>query len=142
MKTKYDLSRSCVASAYLMAAILCLPAMRSAAPAPGLQLAAGAEAGMPFESCRGAQVLGREGQPLGDIHDFLVDEHSGQLAFAVVSTGGFLGIGDTLRLIPAAAITPGDDGSEFRVQLDREAALVVIFTRVACSTPGVRDGLA
>jgi sporulation protein YlmC with PRC-barrel domain len=55
----------------------------------------------------GRAVNGSNGEKLGDISDFVIDSQSGRIAYAVVSSGGVLGIGDTLRLVPAAALTPG-----------------------------------
>jgi len=44
----------------------------------------------------GFKVTNREGQDLGKVEDFVVDLDEGRLAFAVISFGGFLGVGDRL----------------------------------------------
>lgn len=55
----------------------------------------------------GRAVNGSNGEKLGDISDFVIDSQSGRIPYVVVSSGGVLGIGDTLRLVPAASLTPG-----------------------------------
>jgi len=54
----------------------------------------------------GRAVNSSSGEKLGDIHDFVIDSQSGRIAYAVVSSGGVLGIGDTLRLVPVSALKP------------------------------------
>lgn len=44
------------------------------------------------------------GDKLGEVKELAVDPHNARIAFAVVSTGGFLGIGDTLHAIPWEAV--------------------------------------
>jgi sporulation protein YlmC with PRC-barrel domain len=52
----------------------------------------------------GTPVLGSSGENLGKISDLLVDAASGQIVYVLVSTGGVLGIGDTLRAVPIGAL--------------------------------------
>lgn len=42
---------------------------------------------------------------------------SGRIAYAVLSSGGFLGMGDTLRAIPWSALTLDTDQKVFRVDM-------------------------
>ena len=51
-----------------------------------------------------AQVRGNNGENLGNVKDFLVDPSDGTIRFAVVSSGGWMGVGDTLRLVPFTAL--------------------------------------
>ena len=43
----------------------------------------------------GTAVYNRQGERLGSVYNFMVDKMSGQVAYAVISFGGFLGIGDS-----------------------------------------------
>ncbi|QYM79918.1 PRC-barrel domain-containing protein [Horticoccus luteus] len=54
----------------------------------------------------GRAVVGSDGEKLGDINDFVINPDNGRIEYVVVSSGGVLGIGDTLHLVPAAALTP------------------------------------
>ena len=40
----------------------------------------------------GTAVYNRTGEHLGEVYNFMVDKYSGQVAYAVMSFGGFLGI--------------------------------------------------
>lgn len=61
----------------------------------------------------GSDVRNTRGERIGDIEDLILDRN-GNVSHAVVSTGGFLGIGDRLHAVPWALIqTP--PGRDFRV---------------------------
>ena len=48
----------------------------------------------------GDKVTNRDGQDLGKIDEVMIDVASGRVAYAVLSFGGFLGLGDKLFAIP------------------------------------------
>ena len=47
------------------------------------------------DKVEGTAVYNRQGERLGSIYNFMVDKRSGQVEYAVLSFGGFLGIGDS-----------------------------------------------
>ena len=53
----------------------------------------------------GNKVLSSDGEDIGKIKDIMLDVGSGRVAYAVLSSGGFLGIGDKLLAIPWHALT-------------------------------------
>jgi sporulation protein YlmC with PRC-barrel domain len=52
----------------------------------------------------GNDVYNRDGESLGDIKEFMIDMASGKVAYAVLSFGGLLGMGDKLFAVPWAAL--------------------------------------
>jgi sporulation protein YlmC with PRC-barrel domain len=58
----------------------------------------------------GSEVRNKTGEKIGDIRDLMVDDH-GTIRLAIVSTGGFLGVGDRLHAVPWDVLTlgPKDD---------------------------------
>ena len=52
----------------------------------------------------GTNVYNTEGQHLGAVHDIMLDKLSGKIAYAFMSFGGFLGIGERYHAIPWAAL--------------------------------------
>ncbi len=58
----------------------------------------------------GSEVRTRSGEKIGDIRDLVTDDH-GTIRLAIVSTGGFLGVGDRLHAVPWDVLTlgPKDD---------------------------------
>jgi sporulation protein YlmC with PRC-barrel domain len=58
----------------------------------------------------GSDVRNKSGEKIGDIRDLMVDA-SGTIKVAIVSTGGFLGVGDQLHAVPWDLLTlgPKDD---------------------------------
>jgi sporulation protein YlmC with PRC-barrel domain len=58
----------------------------------------------------GSDVRNKSGEKIGDIRDLVLDDH-GTIQLAIVSTGGYLGIGDRLHAVPWDVLTlgPKDD---------------------------------
>ena len=58
----------------------------------------------------GSDVRNKSGDKIGDIRDLMVDG-TGTIKLAIVSTGGFLGVGDQLHAVPWDLLTlgPKDD---------------------------------
>ena len=53
----------------------------------------------------GTAVYNRTGKHLGEVYNFMVDKYSGQVAYAVMSFGGFLGIGEKYHPLPWKVLT-------------------------------------
>ncbi len=68
----------------------------------------------------GAAVFNTAGERLGAVQDVMIDKRSGQVAYAVLSFGGFLGIGDRHHPLPWAALTYDTALGGYVVRLDRE----------------------
>lgn len=67
----------------------------------------------------GTDVRNRRGEKIGDVKDIVLDD-KGAIAYAVISTGGFLGIGDRLHAVPWSALgTRGD--KDFLLDMDKTA---------------------
>ena len=58
------------------------------------------------------KVVNTEGEQLGNIKDLMIDLDDTQIAYAVLSFGGFLGLGDKLFAIPLEALTFGSRSTE------------------------------
>ena len=54
----------------------------------------------------GSEVRDRAGERIGDIRDLVLDDR-GTIRLAIVSTGGFLGVGDRLHAVPWEVLAPG-----------------------------------
>jgi sporulation protein YlmC with PRC-barrel domain len=68
----------------------------------------------------GDKVLSSEGDDLGKVKDIMLDVRSGRIAYAVLSSGGFLGIGDKLLAIPWHALTLDTEHKCLRVEMSSE----------------------
>jgi hypothetical protein len=67
----------------------------------------------------GTSVYNRQGEHLGEVYNFMVDKYSGKVAYAVMSFGGFLGIGESYHPLPWKALTYDTRMGGFVVDLDR-----------------------
>ena len=57
-------------------------------------------------SIDGNDIRNRQGEDLGKVKDLMIDLSDGSVSYAVVSYGGFLGMGDKLFAVPFEALHP------------------------------------
>jgi PRC-barrel domain len=57
------------------------------------------------DKVEGTAVYNRNGDKLGSIYNFMVNKRSGQVAYAVLSFGGFLGMGSNYHPLPWNELT-------------------------------------
>lgn len=75
---------------------------------------------MTASKLKGDKVVNEEGDDLGKITDIMLDVPKGRVAYAVLSFGGFLGMGDKLFAVPWNALTLDADEKCFVLNVDRE----------------------
>jgi len=66
------------------------------------------------------EVVNAEGEKLGSIEDIMLDVSSGRIAYAVISSGGFLGVGDKYFAVPWNALTLDVDRECFMLDIDKD----------------------
>ena len=65
-------------------------------------------------------VFNRMDEKVGSIKEIMIDVPSGRVAYAVLSVGGFLGIGERLFAIPWEALTLDEDRKCFVFDVDKQ----------------------
>lgn len=60
---------------------------------------------MATDTLEGDRVLTTDDEDVGHVKDVMLDVRSGRIAYAVLASGGILGVGQTLRAIPWNALT-------------------------------------
>ncbi|HET9212620.1 MAG TPA: PRC-barrel domain-containing protein [Thermoanaerobaculia bacterium] len=68
----------------------------------------------------GDSVTNRSGEDLGKIEELMIDLGRGSVAYAVLSFGGVLGMGDKLFAIPFQALKLDADHECFVLDVDKE----------------------
>ena len=68
----------------------------------------------------GTAVYNRNGDNLGSIYGLMIDKFSGRVAYAVMSFGGFLGIGERYHPLPWATLTYDTSRGGYVVDLSRD----------------------
>jgi len=71
------------------------------------------------DKVEGTAVYNRAGDRLGSIENVMLDKLSGKVAYAVMSFGGFLGIGESYHPLPWRALDYDTRQEGFVVDLDR-----------------------
>ena len=72
------------------------------------------------DKVEGTAVYDRQGNRLGSVYTVMIDKFSGQVAYAVMSFGGFLGIGERYHPLPWETLTYDTGQGGYVVDLSRE----------------------
>ena len=67
----------------------------------------------------GTNVYNRAGEKLGSVYDVMIDKRSGNTEYAIMSFGGFLGIGDSYHPLPWRSLTYDESQGGYVVDIDR-----------------------
>jgi sporulation protein YlmC with PRC-barrel domain len=68
----------------------------------------------------GEDVRNTKDEKLGDIKEIMIDVPTGRVAYAVLSVGGVLGLGDKLFAIPWSALELDTENKCFRMEAEKE----------------------
>jgi sporulation protein YlmC with PRC-barrel domain len=68
----------------------------------------------------GTEVYNTKGDHLGEVEDVIIDKQSGKVAYAVMSFGGFLGIGEKYHPIPWSMLKYDTSKGGYVVPLDKK----------------------
>ena len=68
----------------------------------------------------GNDVCNPEYEPLGNVKEIMLDMRSGQIAYAVLSFGGFLGMGEKLFAVPWSALVLDTKNKRFVLDVDKD----------------------
>ena len=69
---------------------------------------------------KGDKVVNKQGEDLGKIEELMIDLDRGRIAYAVLSFGGFLGMGDKLFAIPWQAFRVNTADKRLVLNADKE----------------------
>src|ERR1700683_5293571 len=67
----------------------------------------------------GTSVYNRQGENLGSVYGLMLNKLNGQVAYAIMSFGGFLGIGESYHPLPWKMLTYDTRRGGYGVDLDR-----------------------
>ena len=73
-----------------------------------------------YEDIIGKEVISYQGQSLGEIKELMIDAAAGRVTYAVLSFGGFLGLGDKLFAVPWVSLSYDRDRDAFMIKADKE----------------------
>ncbi len=68
----------------------------------------------------GNDVFNRDSEDLGDIKEIMIDMRTGRVSYAVMSFGGFMGVGEKLFAVPWDALSLDTTNKRFVLDVDRE----------------------
>ena len=72
------------------------------------------------EKVKGTAVYNRAGEKLGSVEDIMIDKVSGRAIYAVMSFGGFLGMGEKHHPLPWATLKYDTQKGGYVVNLDKK----------------------
>jgi sporulation protein YlmC with PRC-barrel domain len=68
----------------------------------------------------GNKIVNPAGEQLGNLKELVIDLEDGRIAYAVLSFGGFMGMGDKLFAIPWEALVPDPQNHTFILDVEKE----------------------
>ncbi len=68
----------------------------------------------------GNDVYNHKGEDIGEIKEIMLDMQSGKISYAVLSFGGFLGLGEKLFAAPWTALTLDTTNKRFVLNVEKE----------------------
>jgi sporulation protein YlmC with PRC-barrel domain len=68
----------------------------------------------------GNDVYNLKNEDLGDIKEIMLDMRTGRVSYAVLSFGGFLGMGEKLFAVPWSALKLDTQNKRFTLNVDKE----------------------
>ena len=75
---------------------------------------------MSASTLTGDSVVNLQNESLGKIEHIMLDLASGRVAYAVLSFGGFLGMGDKLFAIPWSSLTVDTENKQLVLNIDKK----------------------
>jgi sporulation protein YlmC with PRC-barrel domain len=75
---------------------------------------------MGADTLMGNDVFNADGEDLGDIKEIMLDMRSGRVSYAVLSFGGFLGLGEKLFAVPWAALKLDTENKRFTLNVSHQ----------------------
>lgn len=75
---------------------------------------------LPTAKIIGNNVINPAGEQLGNLKELVLDLEDGHIAYAVLSFGGVMGLGDKYFAIPWEAFTLDPSGKAFILDIDKE----------------------
>lgn len=75
---------------------------------------------MGADTLLGNDVYNMDGEDLGDIKEIMIDMRTGEVAYAVLSFGGILGMGDKLFAVPWEALALDAENKRFTLNVAKE----------------------
>src|SRR5580658_3877511 len=67
----------------------------------------------------GTSVYNRQGEKLGSVYDLMLNKVNGQVAYAIMSFGGFLGMSESYHTLPWRALSYDTRQDGYVVDIDR-----------------------
>lgn len=75
---------------------------------------------VPAGRVNGKRVFNTEGEKLGEVEDVAIDKLSGQVAYAILSFGGFLGLGEDYFPVPWSLLKYDTELGGFVIPMDKD----------------------
>ena len=91
------------------------------------------------DKVQGTYVFNTGGDRLGSIHDLMIDKKTGEVAYAIMAFGGFLGVGDSYHPLPWSLLKYNTNLGGYLVDIDQsqleEAPSYAVGTEPAWGDP-------
>jgi hyperosmotically inducible protein len=125
MTRKFEIIISAAAASVLAFSALALDTPNTKTDAPDYTSPHGQRSNRLKGAAKASDIIGKtvvnsQGEKLGKVEDLAVDVESGRIVQAILSTGGFIGVGNTLTAVPPGALHCDAAHKDLRLDADKE----------------------
>ncbi|WP_017729925.1 PRC-barrel domain-containing protein [Nafulsella turpanensis] len=73
-----------------------------------------------FKNFENRSILDRDGDKLGEVHDVVLNIQTGEIAYVLLASGGFLGIGEKYFPVPYEALRYHAGDETYRMNISKD----------------------
>jgi sporulation protein YlmC with PRC-barrel domain len=123
---KHPFTRKAIVTLLLPAAatMWAVPAVAASSDAAARVQAQDTQRVSSYRAFRASELIGKEvknpqGKELGEIKDLVVHMSTGDVRYAIMSFGGFMGLGDRMYAVPVKSLKLGAKGNDLVLNMDK-----------------------
>lgn len=73
-----------------------------------------------FKDFENKSIMDRNGDKIGEVHDILLNLQTGEIAYILLSSGGFLGMGEKYYPLPYEALSYHSEEGIYKVNISKD----------------------
>lgn len=73
-----------------------------------------------YQNFKGTSIKNNDGDTLGNVHDLVLNLQDGRIAYVLLASGGFLGIGEKYLPVPYEALYYNPEKEAYQMDMEKD----------------------
>jgi sporulation protein YlmC with PRC-barrel domain len=73
-----------------------------------------------YKNFKNTTIKNKDGDTLGEVHDVVLNLQNGRIAYVLLASGGFLGMGEKYLPVPYEALYYNPDGGTYQMDIAKD----------------------